>query len=292
MNILDRLKELYRKGSILIKLIYINIAVFLAVKIIGVIYFFLSINNPDFMIVNWLAVPANLNELMIKPWTIITYMFLHNEIIHILFNMLWLFWFGQIFLQYLAPKKLLSVYILGGLSGAFLYIAAFNLFPVFDNILPVASALGASASIMAIFIAISLYVPDYTINLLLIGPVKLKYISLFVIVLDILSIPSSNSGGHIAHLGGAIFGLVYIMQYKKGKNITKGFDGFMDGLLGLFKKKRKIRVTHKKPADDFEYNRNKAKEQQEIDRILEKIKTHGYDKLTKPEKEKLFKMGR
>jgi len=292
MSVYDEVKKSFKSGSSLIKLIYINLAVFLAVKIVGVIFFLLSLNSA-FSIVNWFAVPADFHNLIFKPWTIFTYMFLHQDFIHILFNMLWLYWFGLIFLRYFDDKKLLSVYLVGGLSGAALYILAFNAFPAFQQILPMSYALGASASVIAIVIATSVYAPNYTINLMFIGPVKLKYIAIITIALDILSIASSNAGGHIAHLGGALFGYLYITQLKKGKNITKGFDGFMDRIFSLFKPRQKFKVTYKKPMTDMEkdieYNKAKAASQKDIDKILDKIAKSGYDSLSKKEKEILFK---
>lgn len=292
MNIIDELKASFKSGSALIKLLYINIAVFLAVKLIGVIFFLLSV-SPTFSLVNWLAVPADISNLIYKPWTIITYMFLHQDFLHILFNMLWLYWFGQIFLNYFDDKKLLSVYLVGGLSGAILYILSFNIFPVFDQILPVSFALGASASVIAIVIATSVYAPNHTVHLMFFGPVKLKHIAIVTIVIDILSIASSNSGGHIAHIGGALFGYLYIVQLKKGKNITKGFDHFMDKMFSVFKPRPKIKVTYKRPMNDMEkdidYNKSKRENQKNIDEILDKIAKSGYASLSKKEKEILFK---
>jgi len=288
MNIIDEIKQSYKNGSTLIKLIYLNLAVFLAVKIVTIVYFLFNIQGSSFSLINLLALPADIHSLTYKPWTIFTYMFLHEGFIHILFNMLWLFWFGQIFLRFLNEKNLLSLYIVGGLFGGFLYVLFYNIFPVFNPITSI--ALGASASVMAIVIATSVYAPNYTINLMFIGPVKLKYIALFSIILDILSIPTSNSGGHIAHLGGALFGFLYIAQYRKGKNITKGFDSVMDKLFSLFKPKSKFKVTYKRPMTDIEYNKTKKTEQKEVDAILEKIAKKGYNSLSKKEKEILFKM--
>jgi len=165
MGIADELKQSFKSGNTLIKLLYINIAVFLAVKIIGVIFFLLSAEQ-TFSIANWLAVPADFSNLILKPWTIFTYMFLHVDFFHILFNMLWLYWFGVLFLSYFDEKKLLSLYLTGGLAGAALYILAFNIFPAFSEVLPVSFALGASASVIAIVIAVSVYAPDHTIHLL------------------------------------------------------------------------------------------------------------------------------
>lgn len=295
MSIIDEIKNSFKSGNSLIKLIYINLAVFLTVKIISV-FFFLASTSQTFSLVRWLAVPADLHNLLFRPWTIFTYMFLHEGFLHILFNMLWLYWFGQIFLRYFDDKKLLSVYLVGGLAGAALYILAFNIFPVFEQITPVSFALGASASVIAIVIATSVYAPNYKINLMFIGPVALKYIALVTIILDVLSIASSNAGGHIAHLGGALFGYLYIVQLKKGKNITRGFDRLMDKLFSIFKPRPKIKVTYKRPMTDMErdieYNKAQAAKQEDIDKILDKIAKSGYNSLTKKEKEILFKNGK
>lgn len=288
MSIVDDIKKTFKTGSTLIKLIYVNIAVFLAVKLIGAFITLLQLNT-GFSFATWFAVPADLNNLIYKPWTVFTYMFLHMDFMHILFNMLWLYWFGMIFLSYFDNKKLLSVYIIGGLAGAALYILSFNIFPLFDQVLPMSYALGASASVIAIVIAVSVYAPNHTIHLMFLGPVKLKYIAAFSIVLDVLSIASTNAGGHIAHLGGALFGFLYISQLRKGKNITKGFDRFMDKVFSLFKPKDKFKVTYKRPVSDFEYNKTKVSNQKDIDKILDKIAKSGYDSLSKAEKEILFK---
>jgi hypothetical protein len=206
--------------------------------------------------------------------------------------MLWLFWFGKIFLEYLPAKKLLSVYLLGGLSGAFLYIIAYNFLPVFSAVLPQAHALGASAAVLAVVTAIAFYMPNFTLNLLFIGPVKLKYIALFSIVLDLINIPHGNAGGHIAHLGGALYGYLFIVQYKKGRDISKGYDSIIDSVAKLFKPRKRMKVTYKRTADEYEYNKTKIENQKEIDRILEKISKGGYESLTKAEKEVLFKAGK
>ena len=292
MDIVEEIKRSFKSGSILTKLIYINLGVFLVVKIFGVFTFLLSTQGQSFSLVYWLAVPAELSQLVKRPWTVFSYMFLHEGFIHILFNMLILFWFGRIFLQYLNEKQLLNVYLLGGLLGALLYILAFNAFPVFENVLPLSYALGASASVMAIVIAISIYVPDYTIQLMFLGPVKLKYIAGFYFVLDILSIAGENSGGHIAHLGGAFFGYLFISNLKKGRVSSKNTSTSSKSFSSFFKRKPKMKVSHKKPVDDMEYNTQKIAKQEEIDKILDKIAKSGYDSLSKQEKEILFKMSK
>jgi hypothetical protein len=231
--------------------------------------------------------------LLHRPWGVVTYMFLHFEFFHILFNLLWLYWFGRIFMKYLTEKQLLSTYILGGISGAVLFVLAYNLFPGLKFESELAQALGASASVTAIVIAISFYAPDYSVYIPFLGPVKIKYLALVFILTDILQIASANAGGHIAHLGGAIYGFLFATQMKKGKDSGKFFDKIMDFLAVLFKPRSKMKVTYRKDArkmNDLEYNKFKAYNQQEIDRILDKIAKSGYDSLSKSEKETLFKM--
>ncbi len=291
MNLIEEIKSSYKKGSSLHKLLYINLGLFLAVKLVFIFLFLFNVQEAEVLVLRWLAVPAYLPDLILRIWTPITYMFLHEGFIHILFNLLWLYWFGTIFLEYFDQKKLITVYLLGGLSGAFLYIFSFNVFPTFAPFLEQSVALGASASVMAIVIAVAAYVPNYVVRLLLIGPVKIKYIAIAVFVFTSILDFSINTGGKIAHIGGAIFGFLYVSQYKRGKDIGKGFDRFMDSFFSLFKSKSKLKVTHRKvPKNDIDYNSMKANEQEDVNRILDKISKGGYDSLTKKEKEILFKM--
>lgn len=291
MNIVDELKQSFKEGTSLTKLIYINILVFVVIKLLIVVGFlFNNSQSLGYVIVNWLSVPSDIHKLLLRPWTVISYMFLHEEFMHILFNMLWLYWFGKIFLEFLSQKRLLSVYLLGGISGAALYIFSYNIFPVFQSVIEKSVALGASASVMAIVVAISFYVPNYTIRLMFIGPVKLKYIAVFSIILDLISISVENPGGHIAHIGGAIFGMLYISQYKRGKDISKGFDRFMDNISSKFKRRKDPKIHDFRKMNDMDYNRHKAQKQEETNKILDKISKSGYDSLTKEEKEVLFKM--
>ncbi len=174
MGIWDEIKLTFRKGNNLYRLIYINIAVFLILTIVTVIGFLL--NNPEISgkALDLFSVPASFNALLLRPWTLITYMFTHKEVWHILFNMLWLYWFGRIFLEYLDERKLVAVYLLGGISGALVYILSFNIFPAFTGVVAESVAIGASASVMAIVIAIAAYVPDYTDSALFIRKDKDK----------------------------------------------------------------------------------------------------------------------
>lgn len=293
MNAFDELKRTFSRRSTLTQLIMINVGVFLFLKILGVLFFLFRQENLEQLVLSFLALPADPQAILRKPWTIISYMFLHYDFFHILFNMLWLYWFGKIFLEYLNPKKLLSVYLIGGLAGGLVYVLAFNLFPAFDESVAQSVALGASAAVLAIVMAIAFYVPDYTIYLMFFGPVKIKYIALATVLIDILSIRSGNAGGHLAHLGGALFGFLYATQLRGGKDLAKGFNRWMDKLFSLLRPRPKMKVDYKKPGGrpetDMEYNARRAAEQRTIDQILEKIARNGYEGLSKEEKEILFK---
>lgn len=287
---LDGLKRFFTGKTMLSRLVIINIAVFIIVNIIK-LFLWLQNPNPDAVIssvdfIKSLAVPADLDELIRKPWTIITYMFLHENLWHIFSNMIILYVGGIIFTEYLGSKKLLLVYIFGGIMGAAFYIASFNIFPVFEKQIPFSIALGASASVMAIIVAIAAYVPDYTIRLFLIGPVKFKWIAVFFVLYDLLTIEKGNPGGHIAHLGGAFFGFFYILTLKKGLVIKQLTNPFRK----LFQRKPKVKATYsKKPKSDDEYRYERKVHQQRIDAILDKIKKSGYESLSKEDKEYLFK---
>ena len=289
MGIWDEIKLTFRNGSNLTRLIYINITVFVLLTIVAVIGFLLNDTFISGKALDLFSVPASFNALILRPWTLITYMFTHKDIWHILFNMLWLYWFGRIFLEYLDGRKLVAVYLLGGICGALVYILSFNIFPVFTGIVADSVAIGASASVMAVVIAIAAYVPDYTINLLLLGRIKIKYMALGIFILTSILDFSVNSGGKLAHIGGAFFGYFYIMNLKHGHDIGKGINRIIDFFATLFKPRKKLRVTHKKVADEFEYNKIKAEHQKRINRILDKISKGGYDSLTREEKETLFK---
>ncbi|MCE5347037.1 MAG: rhomboid family intramembrane serine protease [Bacteroidales bacterium] len=289
MGIWDDIKKTFRNGSSLTRLIYVNVAVFILITVAGVIGFLLS--NPAIPegTLRLVAVPSFLNILLARPWTIITYMFVHKDIWHILFNMLWLYWFGRIFLEYLDQKKLVAVYLLGGISGALVYVLSFNIFPAFTGIVAESVAIGASASVMAVVIAIAAYVPDYTVQLFLFGRIKIKYMALAIFVLTSIMDFSVNSGGKLAHMGGALFGYFYTINLRQGRDISKGFNKMIDFFVTIFKPRPKLKVTHKKPVTDYEYNKIKAQHQTKINSILDKISKGGYDSLTKEEKETLFK---
>lgn len=289
MGIWDDIKNTFRNGSTLTRLIYINIAVFILITISAVVGFLAGNTLISDKVLDILSVPSSVKALILRPWTIITYMFVHKDIWHIIFNMLWLYWFGTIFLEYLDQRKLVAVYLLGGISGAFVYVVSFNIFPAFADIVSDSIAIGASASVMAIVIAIAAYVPDYTINLLILGRVKIKYMALAIFIFTSVMDFSVNSGGKLAHMGGALFGYLYILNLRQGRDLGKRVNRVIDSFATLFKRPSKLKVTHKKPATDFEYNKIKAEQQAKINIILDKISKGGYDSLTKEEKETLFR---
>ena len=174
MGIWDDIRKTFKNGSSLTRLIYINIAVFLLISVGSIIGYLLNNQTLSLNILNLFSVPSSFKALLSRPWTLITYMFTHKDILHILFNMLWLYWFGTIFLEYLDQKKLVAVYLLGGICGAVVYIISFNIFPAFNQVVNESVAIGASASVMAVVVAIAAYVPDYSVNLFLLGRIKIK----------------------------------------------------------------------------------------------------------------------
>lgn len=301
-SILSNIERFFKQKSILSILILVNVAVFLLIKIFGLgAILFNSHNNG--LLIN-LSLPAELIQILHKPWTLITYMFTHEGLWHILFNMLWLYWFGQMFEYFFGSRSLGSLYFLGGIAGAALYIIAYNIFPYFGAVLSNSALIGASASIMAIVFAVAFYKPDFQVRLFLIGNVKIIYIALILLVINLATLQTTNhqgeivlnnAGGFFAHLGGFLIGIWYAQAYKKGKDITKGLNSFFDGIANLFKKKpkkSKMKVKYKRPETDHQYNARKKEESKEIDRILDKLKRSGYNGLTDEEKNKLFNAGK
>ena len=286
-NILDVLKSFFLQKNMLSRLMLINIVIWLICLFISVFTWLFNISDISF-VTKLFAVPSDISALAEKPWSVFTYMFLQEQFGHLFFNMLMLYYGGKIFLQYFSEKQLLLTYIFGGLFGALFFILAFNAFPVFEDMKGHAFALGSSASLLSILIAAATYRPDYTLNLFLLGQVKMKWVAIVFVVIDFLSITKGNSGGHIAHLGGALWGFLYAFMLKSDFDIYK-----------IFKKKAKIRVKtvnsenyHRRPKTDEQYNAERAQEQEDVDRILEKIAKNGYSSLSDKEKEFLFRQSK
>lgn len=292
------IKQFFLQKSALSNLILINILVFLIINLISLFLYLFSIDqafaqtNGVSRFAFWLSLPADLSQLIYKPWTLITYMFVQEGLFHLAFNMMVLYIGGQIFINYLSSKMMVTTYFIGGLSGALFYIIAFNVFPAFAANVPNAIALGSSASVLAIFVASATLAPNLKLQLFLFGRISLKYIALVIIILDVLNIQNGNAGGHIAHLGGALYGFLFVTQMKKGINIGSFFEKLrFDTFFNWFKKpKNKFKnvYSNQRPSTDEGYLRKKAEDQAQIDEILEKIKKSGYDSLSSDEKAKLF----
>ncbi len=303
-NPMEDLKKFFRDSSILPRLIIINVSVWFLIQISLVVCFMFNCESCIVdTLIPYFAIPADPELIIRRPWTFITSLFLHVDFMHILFNMLWLYWFGKIFLQYLNKRQMIATFFFGGLAGGILFFLAYNYLPVFISQLEEIKiqdpsleydprlAYGASASIMAIVTAISFYVPNYTIRLLFIGNVRIFYLAIALFIMDFFMIQHDNPGGHIAHIGGAIYGFLYVYYLRKGKDFSKLFPRFTYRRKMGHTIKRKPRSKTKegsRPVSDVEYNKVRASKQKKIDGILDKISRSGYESLTKEEKELLF----
>ena len=282
MSTPNNLKQRFERGNIVEKLIYINILLFVLTLLMSI---FQSLyKNDTNWIIQWFSLEADINSLFTKPWTMITYGFLHADFIHILFNLIALYFIGNLFIDYFTQKQLLTFYILGTFFGGVIYLFSQNYFPLFEGKTSV--IIGASAGISAIFIGIATYMPNYELKIRFIGFVKLWYLAAIWVGLDVLGLAGGNAGGHFAHLGGSVFGFLFVSK-ASNKQIS------------LFKNINSIFSTKKKPLKTVYKSSNTKKEttksdftQQQIDEILDKISKSGYDTLTKSEKEFLFKQGK
>lgn len=269
-----------------------NLNVLEKIIAINVVVFILSFVLKPF--VSWFELPSDLSDFILQPWTIITYAFLHYDFMHILFNMLWLYFLGRMFLNLFRPKMALNIYFLGAISGGVLFMLGYTLFPsVFGSF---SKLLGASAAVRALLIFLCAYMPNQEMRLFTFN-LKLWYVGAAIVVLDVIGLFGVNSGGNLAHLGGAILGYVYAKQLTKGQDIGKGFERFMNVFLGLFKSSKKgpLKTVHKNKSKVGGYAKsdfNKFNNQKKIDVILDKISKSGYDSLTAKEKEFLFKAGK
>ncbi len=276
-----------------VQLIIINVAVFLVLVLLFVISQISQVPELFDVIHRQIAIPAPIMTFLQKPWTIITYAFVHDwtGIFHILFNMLVFYWFGKLFVEYLGSDKLIAVYFLGALAGAFAYLLVYNLVPFYQARIPSGGMVGASAAVYAVVVASATLLPDYTFFLLFLGPVRIKYIAAFYIVVSFLGSVGPNEGGNVAHLGGALIGFVYIRQLQAGVNWGNWIIATIDWFKGLFAPKPNVKVTYRKESTTKKAPRpskTSSISQDEIDTILDKISDGGYESLTKEEKEKLF----
>lgn len=292
-HIITDLKGVFARGNVSIRLIYLNVGIFVVTTLITISMQLFNRSVAD--IFELLALPASFERFVSQPWSIITYMFMHAGFMHILFNILWLYWFGALFLTFFSAKHLRGLYVLGGICGGLLYMVSYNVFPYFSPMIHSSTMVGASASVLAIVVATAYREPNYPVRLLLFGTVRLKYIALIVVVTDLLFITSSNAGGHISHLGGALAGLWFAASLSKGVDATSWINKVIDGIVALFsrktwkrKPKMKVHYGDNTRQKDYDYNAGKKAQSDEIDRILDKLKKSGYGSLTTEEKKSLF----
>ncbi|MDT0295616.1 rhomboid family intramembrane serine protease [Mesonia ostreae] len=292
----DQLRYKYNMAGVLEKLIAVNVLVFILQFFLQTIGFLFKIEVN--FIFDWFSFPTHLKALLFKPWSIITYAFLHGGLLHLFFNMIILYFSGRLFLTFFSPKRLLNYYFLGAISGAMLFALSYNLFPAFSALGNV-PLVGASAAVTAILVGVATQAPHMQIRMMFIGNIKLWWIAAFLVVFDFIQIPFGNAGGHIAHLGGALLGYAYTTQLSKGNDIGAWFEKIINTIEAWFE------PTKKKPFKNVYKNTAKTKskktaagfthpveKQKKIDAILDKISKNGYESLTKAEKDYLFKAGK
>jgi len=277
-NNIEQIKLKFKRSTIVEKIIYVNVAIFIFGFLFKTLNFLMSTHSN--LLFDWFALPADYNELIYKPWTIFTYAFLHAGIWHILSNMLVLYYVGNLFLDYFTQKQFLNYYILGALGGGIIFVLSYNLFPAFKNTNSI--LLGASAAVTAIFVGITTYIPHYEIKIRFLGFIKLWYLAAIWVGLDVIQIPVENSGGHLAHLGGAIIGFLLTYEYQKGGN-------FIELIKNIFKQKKQNPLKTVYKSTKRTKTESPVVNQKRIDDILDKIGKSGYETLTKEEKDFLFK---
>ena len=292
-------KQLYSKhflqASILQKVIIVNAVVFIS--------FFILENTIAWLfkadlswIAPWFSFPNDIFAFGLKPWSIITYSFLHADFFHLLFNMLWLHFFGQIFINIHPGRRFLNVYFLGAIFGALLYMVAYSFFPAFAEISK-STLIGASAAVSAVMVAATIQSPESPLRFMFIPfTFKLWWITVGLLILDVVRIPNGNAGGHLSHIGGALIGYIYMKQLQKGNDLGAPVEKVMDWIMALFKPKDKVkmRTVHKAKRTKSKVVRSTktVATQKQIDAILDKISKSGYESLSKQEKDFLFKVGK
>ncbi len=281
MSFINTIQNRFRQANIVEKLIYINIGVF-AVTLLLTVF-----SNPleSNIIIQWFSLNSDFNFFITRPWTIISYGFLHADFIHILFNSIMLYYFGNLFIQYFTQKQVLAFFLLGTLAGGFIFLLGYSYLPFLSN--QSVPLVGASAGVSAIIIGIATYMPNYKLKLRLIGSIKLWHIAAFYIFLDVLQLSGNNAGGHLAHVGGALFGFLYVHQARKNKTtIWSKIAAFFAS------KKKPLKTVYKSKKSKTSKQANTTYKQQKINVILDKISKSGYETLSKDEKDFLFKQGK
>ncbi|MFM1932117.1 MAG: hypothetical protein RL226_1420 [Bacteroidota bacterium] len=286
------IRDNWKRFGMTERLIAVNVAVFVIIFTVGGIGSLFKITALTDLALSsfYLSVDTRISNLILKPWSIITHMFVHAGIMHLLFNMLMLYFIGRMFSGLFGSKKLLSTYLMGGIAGfLFLFIVSL-IFPSVGG-----PAVGASAAVMAIFIAMATYTPDMEVRLMFFGAIKLKWLALIYILLDYLSLGGGNTGGHLAHLGGALYGFLLMIQMRKGRDLNSPMEKALNRI-STWLKPGKMRVVKKpgnqRPVSDDDFNSKKIARQKRVDAILDKISRGGYDSLSRDEKEFLAKYGK
>ncbi len=295
MAFTDGLLARFRSGSMLIKIIYANVAVFVLLRLAVIAAALLGFNSQAVLAL--VEVPSQAAAALHRPWTLIAYMVSHYGMLHLLFNMLWLYWLGQMFLDYFTPKQLTGLYVLGGLGGALLYVAAGTMLPAMR--LQQGSLIGASAAVLAIVVAVAVAAPNRAVRLFLVGDVPLKWVAVATLLIDLLSVDAGNVGGHIAHLGGVAVGLAYGLAMRSGHDITAWLNAAIDAVCTLLKPRKRPRKgvgapvggrSYRKPGHrDAQPQSTQGPTEAEIDAVLDKIKRSGYSALTDAERDTLFR---
>ncbi|WP_196893413.1 rhomboid family intramembrane serine protease [Aureivirga marina] len=280
MSIANDIKHAYNKASINEKIIYLNVLFFLIA----------FINIPFF--VNWFALPTTFSKFLTRPWTAITYGFFHIRFFHILSNLLVLYYFGNLFLDFFTPKKFLNYYFLGLLSGALFFLVFYQIQP-YNSAFPLG---GASAAVSAILVGITTKIPQYSFHVRFLGPIKIIFIAIIWIALNLFQLGTVNAGTSIAHLGGALLGFVYTKGLEKNIDIGKWFEVLMQTIFSFRKNvnssKSKLKTVHKSNQRKTPRSYSPKERQNKIDAILDKISKSGYDSLSAEEKEFLFNEGK
>lgn len=284
-DIQDKLRRL----NVFEKIIIINVVIFILGWLISAIQ---HIPRADSLA--WLELPKNFSAFIVKPWSIVTYGFVHYGFFHILFNLLVLYFVSRSMVNVFSTKISLNIYFLGIIVGGLSFLLVYNLVPQSSSV-GVGSLVGASAGVRALLIFICAYMPYREARFFLIT-IKLWHIGLALVILDFIGLFGINQGGSVAHIGGNLLGYLYAIQLQKGSDIGKGFGHIMDSVASLFKAKSSLKTVHrskKKPyAGRSKKEFNEFNRQKRIDLILDKISKSGYESLTKEEKEFLFKAGK
>lgn len=283
---MNQLRFQWSVSDAVTRLIGINVFIFLAIQIPLSLLHLVSGNEIESTINRYLLLPGAPIEFITKPWTLLTHMFMHSGLLHLLFNMLTLYFTGQLFARYFNDKRLLSLYFSGGLSGAIMFMLSVNVFPLFTNSNVVYTAAGASAAILSVLIGIAAFRPDDDVFVFGVIRLKLRWLAFVIILLDIIQIRSGNAAGHLAHLGGAIWGIVWGIRLKAGNDSA----AFLNPLWEIGKAKPKLKVTHRNASSRNPSELNMREKQTEIDKLLDKISRSGYDSLSKDEKQRLFEL--